>query len=37
MAVGLVRPRSGVFVDAIQHVLVLCTTTEVGVWWWEGS
>jgi hypothetical protein len=31
VAVGLVRPRLGVFVDAIQHLLVLCTTTEVGV------
>lgn len=28
-AVGLVRPRPGVFVEAIQHLLVLCTTTEV--------
>ena len=27
-AVGLVRPRQGVFVEAIQHLLVLCTTTE---------
>ncbi len=27
-AVGLVRPRPGVFVEAIQHLLVLCTTTE---------
>lgn len=30
VAVGLVRPRPGVFVEAIQHLLVLCTTTEVG-------
>ncbi len=28
-AVGLVRPRPGVFVEAIQYVLVLCTTVEV--------
>ena len=28
-AVGLVRPRPGIFVDAIQHLLVLCTTVEV--------
>ena len=28
-AVGLIRPRAGVFVDAIQYVLVLCTTVEV--------
>lgn len=31
VAVGLARPRAGVFVEAIQHLLVLCTTTEVGV------
>ena len=30
VAVGLARPRPGVFVEAIQHLLVLCTTTEVG-------
>jgi hypothetical protein len=29
VAVGLAKPRPGVFVDAIQHLLVLCTTTEV--------
>ncbi|PSC67210.1 nuclear pore complex NUP155 [Micractinium conductrix] len=29
VAVGLVRPRPGVFVEAIQHLLVLCTTTEI--------
>lgn len=34
VAVGLARPRPGVFVEAIQHLLVLCTTTEVG---WLGS
>ncbi|KAK9806121.1 hypothetical protein WJX72_002210 [[Myrmecia] bisecta] len=28
-AVGLARPRPGVFVEAIQHVLVLCTTVEI--------
>ncbi|KAJ9533501.1 hypothetical protein QJQ45_026553, partial [Haematococcus lacustris] len=28
-AVGLARPRPGVFLAAIQHVIVLCTTTEV--------
>eukprot|EP00983_Pelagomonas_calceolata_P104584 1159045-Pelagomonas_calceolata.AAC.4 len=27
-AVGLVRPRPGVFLEAIQHIIVLCTTTE---------
>ena len=30
VAVGLARPKPGVFVEAIQHLLVLCTTTEVG-------
>ena len=29
--VGLVKPRPGIFVAAIQHLLVLCTTTEVGI------
>ncbi|KAI3427442.1 hypothetical protein D9Q98_010357 [Chlorella vulgaris] len=29
VAVGLAKPRPGVFVDAIQHLLVLCTTTEI--------
>ena len=33
VAVGLVQPRLGVFVEAIQHLLVLCTTTEV----WRGD
>lgn len=28
-AMGLIRPRRGVFVEAIQYVLVLCTTVEV--------
>ena len=28
-AMGLIRPRAGVFVEAIQYVLVLCTTVEV--------
>lgn len=28
-AVGLVRPKSGVFLDSIQHVLVLCTSASV--------
>lgn len=27
--VGLVKPRSGVFLEAVQHLVVLCTTTEV--------
>lgn len=29
-AVGFVKPRPGVFVEAIQYVLILCTTVEVG-------
>ena len=29
VAVGLVAPRPGVFVEAIQRLLVLCTTTEI--------
>ncbi|KAL4425159.1 hypothetical protein ABPG77_008264 [Micractinium sp. CCAP 211/92] len=29
VAVGLARPKPGVFVEAIQHVLVLCTTSEI--------
>lgn len=29
VAVGLARPKPGVFVEAIQHLLVLCTSTEV--------
>ncbi len=28
-AVGLAKPRAGVFLDAIGHLLVLCTTAEV--------
>ena len=28
-AVGLVKPRPDVFVEAIQYLLVLCTTVEV--------
>ena len=28
-AVGLVRPKPGVFVEAIQYLLVVCTTIEV--------
>ena len=28
-AVGLVKPRPGVFAEAIQQLLVVCTTTEV--------
>ena len=28
-AVGLVRPKPGVFVPAIQYLLVVCTTIEV--------
>lgn len=27
--VALVRPRPGVFAEAISHLLVICTTTEV--------
>jgi Nup133 N terminal like len=27
--VGIAKPRAGVFVEAIQYVLVLCTTVEV--------
>jgi nuclear pore complex protein Nup155 len=29
VAVGLVKPRPGVFVEAIQHLLVVATTTEI--------
>ena len=28
-AVGLVRPKPGIFVEAIQYLLVVCTTIEV--------
>lgn len=28
-AVGIVRPRHGVFLEAVRHVIVLCTTSEV--------
>jgi len=28
-AVGIVHPKSGIFVEAIQHLLVVCTTIEV--------
>ncbi len=28
-AVGLAKPRPGVFVEAVQYLLVLCTTVEV--------
>ena len=28
-AVGLVRPKPGIFVPAIQYLLVVCTTIEV--------
>ena len=28
-AVGLAKPRPGILLAAIQHLLVLCTTTEV--------
>ena len=28
-AVGIVKPRPAVFMAAIQHILVLCTTVEV--------
>ena len=27
-AVGLAKPKPGIFMAAIQHLLVLCTTTE---------
>lgn len=30
-SVGLLKPRPGVFLEAIQHIIVLCTTTEVRV------
>ena len=32
-AVGLVEPRQGVFMAAIQHLLVLCTPVEVCLGW----
>lgn len=28
-AVGLVRPKPGVFIDSIQHVLVVCTSSSI--------
>jgi nuclear pore complex protein Nup155 len=28
-AVGIVTPRPGVFLEAVKHLLVLCTTAEV--------
>ena len=28
-AVGIATPRAGVFLEAIQHLIVLCTTSEV--------
>ena len=28
-AVGLVRPKHGIFVPSIQYLLVVCTTIEV--------
>ena len=28
-AVGLVKPRPDVFVEAVQYLVVLCTTVEV--------
>ena len=28
-AVGLARPKPGIFVEAIQYLLVVCTTIEV--------
>ena len=27
-AVGLAKPKLGIFMAAIQHLIVLCTTTE---------
>ncbi len=30
-AVGLVKPRPGVFLDALPYIIVLCTTTEVRI------
>ena len=30
-AVGLAKPKPGIFMAAIQHLLVLCTTTEARV------
>jgi hypothetical protein len=31
-AVGLVKPRPGIFLEAVQHLLVLCPTTEVSLY-----
>lgn len=28
-AVGILKPKPGVFLEAIQHVIVLCSTSEV--------
>ncbi|UZJ54344.1 hypothetical protein CBS101457_003664 [Exobasidium rhododendri] len=28
-AVGLVRPKTGVFIDSIQHILVVCTNSSI--------
>ena len=41
-AVGLVKPRPDVFVEAVQYLLVLCTTVEVCAScspsvYWHGS
>lgn len=29
VAVGLVKPKSGIFIDAIRYLLVVCTTTDI--------
>ena len=28
--VGLAKPKPGVFLEAVQHLLIVATTTEVG-------
>jgi nuclear pore complex protein Nup155 len=28
-SVGLVKPKSGVFIDAISHILVICTNSSI--------
>jgi nuclear pore complex protein Nup155 len=30
-AVGIARPKPGVFLEAIHHLVVLCTTSEVRI------
>lgn len=31
LSVGLVKPKAGVFIDTIKHVLVVCTSTSVSL------